>query len=41
MTMSVELQRALHSVMRKYQDTVHEVKVIVHPDSAQSPPHRG
>ncbi|HET9523656.1 MAG TPA: ribonuclease E/G, partial [Terrimicrobiaceae bacterium] len=32
MTMSVELQRALHSVMRKYQDTVHEVKVIVHPD---------
>ena len=32
MTMSVELQRALHSVMRKYQDNVHEVKVIVHPD---------
>jgi ribonuclease G len=32
MTMSVELQRALHSVMRKYQDSVHEVKVIVHPD---------
>jgi ribonuclease G len=32
MTMSVELQRALHSVMRKYQDTVHEVKVIVHPE---------
>ena len=32
MTMSVELQRALHSVMRKHQDTVHEVKVIVHPD---------
>jgi ribonuclease G len=32
MTMSVELQRALHSVMRKYQETVHEVKVIVHPD---------
>ena len=32
MTMSVELQRALHSIMRKYQDTVHEVKVIVHPD---------
>jgi ribonuclease G len=30
--MSVELQRALHSVMRKHQDTVHEVKVIVHPD---------
>jgi ribonuclease G len=32
MTMSVELQRALHSVMRKYQDTVHEVRAIVHPD---------
>ncbi len=32
MTMSVELQRDLHSVMRKYQDTVHEVKVTVHPD---------
>ena len=32
MTMSVELQRALHSVMRKYQENVHEVKVIVHPD---------
>ena len=32
MTMSVELQRALHSVMRKHQDTVHEIKVIVHPD---------
>ncbi len=31
MTMSVELQRALHLVMRKYQDTVHEVKVVVHP----------
>ena len=32
MTMSVELQRTLHSVMRKHQDTVHEVKVVVHPD---------
>lgn len=31
MTMSVELQRSLHSVMRKYQDNVHEIKVIVHP----------
>lgn len=30
MTMSVELQRALHAVMKKYQD-IHEVKVIVHP----------
>ena len=32
MTMSVELQRALHSVMRKHQDSIHEVKVTVHPD---------
>ena len=32
MTMSVELQRALHSIMRKHQESVHEVKVIVHPD---------
>ncbi len=32
MTMSVELQRALHSVMRKHQDTVHEIKVVVSPD---------
>jgi len=32
MTMSVELQRSLHAIMRKFQDTVHEVKVIVHPD---------
>lgn len=32
MTLSVELQRALHATMRKYQDTIHEVKVIVHPE---------
>jgi ribonuclease G len=32
MTMSVELQRTLHSVMRQHQDTVHEIKVVVHPD---------
>ncbi len=32
MTMSVELQRALHSVLRKHQESVHEVKVTVHPD---------
>ncbi len=31
MTMSVEVQRALHSTMRKYQDTVHDVRVVVHP----------
>jgi ribonuclease G len=32
MTMSVELQRALHTVMRQNQESVHEIKVIVHPD---------
>ena len=32
MTMSVELQRALHSVMRKHQELIHEVRVTVHPD---------
>ncbi len=32
MTMSVELQRALHGVMRKNIDTIHEIKVIVNPD---------
>jgi ribonuclease G len=32
MTLSVELQRRLHSVMRKYQDSVHEIKVVVHPE---------
>jgi ribonuclease G len=32
MTMSVELQRTLHSLMREHQESVHEIKVIVHPD---------
>jgi len=32
MTLSVELQRALHAVMRKYRDSVHEIKVAVHPE---------
>ncbi len=31
MTMSVEMQRALHTVMKRHLDDVHEVKVIVHP----------
>lgn len=31
MSMSVEVQRALHSVMRKYRDTVHEFNVTIHP----------
>src|SRR5262249_44758231 len=35
MTMSVELQRALHLVMRKYQDTIHDIKIIVHPHVMQ------
>src|SRR6185295_4851340 len=30
MTMSVELQRTLHQVMRKYPE-IHDVKVIIHP----------
>jgi ribonuclease G len=35
MTMSVEIQRALHVVLRKFQDTVHEVRVIVNPQVLQ------
>src|SRR5438105_5018897 len=35
MSVSVELQRLLHQVMRKYQDTVHEVRVIVNPHVLQ------
>jgi ribonuclease G len=35
MTMSVELQRALHLVMRTHQDTIHEIKVIVNPHVLQ------
>ncbi|HVE16765.1 MAG TPA: Rne/Rng family ribonuclease, partial [Chthoniobacterales bacterium] len=31
MTMSVELQRALHSVMKKHQADVHEIKIVVNP----------
>jgi ribonuclease G len=31
MTMSVEMQRALHAVMRKHQNAVHEIKIIVPP----------
>jgi len=32
MTMSVELQRALHAVMKKHQADVHEIKIVVHPE---------
>ncbi len=35
MSMSVELQRALNGVMRKHQDTIHELKVIVHSEVLQ------
>lgn len=31
MSMSVELQRALHSVMRKHQENVHELRIVVPP----------
>ena len=32
MTTSVELHRTLNAVMRKYQDSVHEIRVIVNPE---------
>ena len=32
MTTSVELHRTLNTVMRKYQDSVHDIRVIVNPD---------
>ena len=32
MTTSVELHRTLNTVMRKYQDTVHDIRVILNPD---------
>jgi ribonuclease G len=32
MSTSVELHRTLNTVMRKYQDTVHEIRVILNPD---------
>ena len=35
MSMSVELQRALNCIMRKHQETVHELKVTVHPEVLQ------
>ncbi|MGC3992310.1 MAG: Rne/Rng family ribonuclease [Chthoniobacteraceae bacterium] len=35
MTMSVELQRALHAVMRRFQDTIHDIKVVVNPHLMQ------
>lgn len=31
-TMSVELQRCIHSIMRKHVNIVHDIKIIVHPD---------
>ena len=35
MTMSVELQRTLHAVMRKHQETIHDIKVVVSPHLLQ------
>jgi ribonuclease G len=35
MTMSVEIQRALHAVMKRHQDNVHEIRVIVNPQVLQ------
>ena len=35
MSMSVELQRALNAIMRKHRDTVHELKITVHPEVLQ------
>jgi len=32
MTTSVELHRNLNTVMRKYQDTIHEIRVILNPE---------
>ena len=32
MTMSVELQRALHTLMKRHQEDVHEFRVTVHPE---------
>ena len=32
MSTSVEVHRALNTVMRKYQDTVHDIRVILNPD---------
>ena len=32
MTTSVELHRTLNTLMRKYQDTIHEIRVILNPD---------
>jgi ribonuclease G len=32
MTMSVELQRALHVLMKRHQEDVHEFRVTVHPE---------
>jgi ribonuclease G len=31
LSVSVEIQRKLHSIMRKYQDTIHEIRVVVSP----------
>ncbi len=35
MSMSVEVQRRLNTLMRKHQDTLHDFKIVVHPDVLQ------
>ena len=35
MSMSVELQRALNAIMRKNRESVHELKITVHPEVLQ------
>ena len=35
MSMSVELQRALNAIMRRYQETVRELRITVHPEVLQ------
>ncbi|MFI0347420.1 MAG: ribonuclease E/G [Chthoniobacterales bacterium] len=35
MTMSVELQRTLHTLLKRHQDEVHEFKVTIHPELLQ------
>src|SRR3977135_2146568 len=32
MTTSVELHRTLNTIMRKHQDSIHEIRVILNPD---------
>ena len=31
-SMSIELQRALHAILRKHQETIHDYRIVVHPE---------